>query len=57
MFSQKCERLEALILLGISVGTACYLVSAERKALRHTAEGCTQFFFTCSKVGFFLLFI
>lgn len=57
MFSQECERLEALILLGISAGTACYLVSAEGKAARHTAERCIQFFFTCSKAGFFLLFV
>lgn len=52
MFSREWERSEALILLDISVGTACYLVSAEGKAARHAAERCMQFFFTCSKVGF-----
>lgn len=31
MFSQKWERLDPLILLGSSGGTACYLVSAEEK--------------------------
>lgn len=53
MFSQEWGRLNPLILLGISVGTACYLVSAEGKAARHPTERCMQFFSTCSKVGFF----
>lgn len=54
MFSQKGERLEVVILLGISSGTVCCPVSTEEeRAARHAAERCIQFLLQMLQSGIF----
>ena len=54
VFLQKGGSLEALILLGISPGTACYSVpTEEEQAARHAAERCMRFLLQMLQSGFF----
>lgn len=53
---QKGERLKALILLGISPGSACCPVSTEEEiAARHAAERCIVFASDAPKWDFFFV--